>query len=122
MLYFSYQVLGYATLVIWVILTCSMIYWVFNGQVKDKFKNIKEDDGRKKKYEKILKIINYVLCFLIFTMVVSSLDIILMTIGVFSPIRLPYKGIILASDVSGYLLILFFRYMFKSALNYADSC
>ena len=121
MLYLSYHVLGYATLVIWVILTCSMVYWIFNLQGKDKFKNIKEDVAKKKKYEKILRYINYVLCFLIFTMVVSALDILFMTIGIFNPIRLPYKGIILASDVSGYLLILFFRYMFKSALNYAES-
>lgn len=121
MLIFSYKILGYATLAIWVILTCFMVYWLFNMQKISRLKNLKEDIAKKKKYEKILKVLNYVLCFFIFTMVISSLDILFMTIGIYSPSRLPYKGIILASDVSGYLLILFFRYMFKSVLDFADS-
>lgn len=121
MLIFSYKILGYATLAVWVILTCFMIYWLFNMQKIGRLNNFKEDIEKKKKYEKILKVLNYVLCFFIFTMVISSLDILFMTIGIINHSRLPYKGIILASDVSGYLLILFFRYMFKSILNYADN-
>ena len=121
MLYLSYEILAYATLAIWVILTCSMLYWIFRVKGEDTFKDIKENIEKRKKYKRILRIINYILCFFVFTMVISSLDILFMTIGVFNPIRLPFKGIILASNVSSYLVILFFRYMFKSALNYAES-
>ena len=121
MLYLSYEILAYATLAIWVILTCSMLYWIFRVKGEDTFKDSKENIEKRKKYKRILRIINYILCFFVFTMVISSLDILFMTIGVFNPIRLPFKGIILASNVSSYLVILFFRYMFKSALNYAES-
>jgi len=115
-----YRVVGYATLVIWGFLLYSIISWKFNLHSFERLKNIGGDIDKKNKFEKILKVINYILYFLRFSMILESLDILLMAIGIFNSARLPYKGIILASSISSYFLFLFFQYLFKSALNNAN--
>jgi hypothetical protein len=121
MLTLIYRVLGYANLLVWGILLYAIICWHFNLQGFDKLKNIGDDIAKKVKFEKILKVLNYILYFLVFFLIISSWDILFMTIGIFDPARLPYKGMILASDVSLYFLFLFVRYLFESAVHHTDN-
>jgi hypothetical protein len=113
-----YRVVGYAGLLTWGILLYMIICWHFNLLKFANLKYIGDDFNKKNKYEKIVKFLTYLLYLLTFFIIISSLDILFMTIGIFNPIRLPYKGIILACvDIPGFFMILFLFFIFRSALN-----
>jgi hypothetical protein len=113
MITFIYLVVAYAGFLTWGILLYLIILW--------KFKDIKTgeaDAAKRRKGEKILKFMNYLLYFLIFQLIISSVDVLLMTVGIFNPARLPYKAINMASaNIPIYFLAMFIRFRIRSKLN-----
>ena len=114
-----FRAYGYVGFLVWGLLIFLIISWKINSAKY--IKTVRDDAGKRRRAEKILKFMNFLLYLVMFQLIISVIDVLLMAIGIFNPARLPFKAIIMASvDVPVYFIILFSRFMISS-ISYRQS-
>jgi len=108
MISFLYLFLGYTGLITWAILLFLLIAWRIKGH--ELFASGRESpEILAKRLVKLRKIIWWGKCLLYlarFSIIIDSVDILLMTVGLLAPHRLIFKGIILAASCAFYFMLL----------------